>query len=80
MRSLAERRHHSKRIKDKFRRKERLNSWLNKNPSDKDIGKLAAHSKLCSCWMCGNPRKFTGELTIQERKHMDDYDDNLGTE
>ena len=23
----------------------------------------------CSCWMCGNPRKFFGEETMQEKKH-----------
>jgi hypothetical protein len=22
---------------------------------------------LCSCWMCGNPRKYFGELTRQEK-------------
>jgi hypothetical protein len=31
---------------------------------------LRAHDHLavCSCWMCGNPRRYTGELTIQERR------------
>lgn len=24
-------------------------------------------SKPCSCWMCGNPRKYFKELTMQER-------------
>jgi hypothetical protein len=24
--------------------------------------------KVCSCFMCGNPRRFFGELTIQERR------------
>lgn len=23
----------------------------------------------CSCWMCGNPRKFYGSKTIQEKKN-----------
>jgi hypothetical protein len=37
--------------------------------------------KLCSCWMCGNPRKFfkgDDKLTIQERKQLESeklYDD-----
>ena len=22
----------------------------------------------CSCWMCGNPRKWLGERTMQERR------------
>lgn len=30
--------------------------------------KLAAHGKLCSCHMCGNPRRHHGEITIQERR------------
>lgn len=30
---------------------------------------IAAHSpKRCSCWMCGNPRKYSGERTIQEKR------------
>ena len=24
----------------------------------------------CSCWMCGNPRKWFGQRTIQERRMM----------
>jgi hypothetical protein len=35
--------------------------------SDRDAGVFANHGKVCSCWMCGNPRKY-GELTLQERK------------
>lgn len=23
---------------------------------------------VCSCWMCGNPRKFFGEATMQEKR------------
>ena len=26
------------------------------------------HLKVCSCWMCGNPRRYTGELPYQERR------------
>jgi len=26
-------------------------------------------TKLCSCEMCGNPRRLRGELTMQERRH-----------
>ena len=32
------------------------------------IGKWAStHGKPCSCFMCGNPRKFFGERTRQEQ-------------
>lgn len=35
---------------------------------DKLSHRLAAHGKLCSCYMCGNPRRHNGEITMQERK------------
>ncbi|MGI9190252.1 MAG: hypothetical protein ACR2F9_08930, partial [Longimicrobiaceae bacterium] len=31
-------------------------------------GKLAQARTPCSCWMCGNPRRYRGELTLQERR------------
>jgi hypothetical protein len=27
-------------------------------------------TKLCSCRMCGNPRKYFDEPTLQEKKNM----------
>jgi len=27
-------------------------------------------SKICSCIMCGNPRKYFNEQTIQEKRHL----------
>jgi len=27
-------------------------------------------TKLCSCSMCGNPRKYLNELTLQEKKFI----------
>lgn len=30
--------------------------------------KLANHIKACSGWCCGNPRRWFGELTRQERR------------
>ena len=33
------------------------------------IGKLASvHCKPCSCYMCGNARKYSGMVTLQERR------------
>lgn len=37
------------------------------------IGKIAHARKMCSCWMCGNPRRL-GELTLQERRAAADLD------
>jgi hypothetical protein len=34
----------------------------------KQAGIFANHGKVCSCWMCGNPRRYLGEQTIQERR------------
>ena len=36
---------------------------------------LANHGKVCSCYMCGNPRKHWNEKTIQERKVEEMYGD-----
>ena len=32
------------------------------------LGKLAHARQPCSCAMCGNPRRWFGELTLQERR------------
>ena len=34
-------------------------------PHDRD-GKLANHLAICSCPICGNPRRHFGQRTIQE--------------
>ena len=54
----ALRRHQKARVKAKARRI---------YPHDSEA-KSADHLAVCSCWMCGNPRKWYGEPTIQERK------------
>ena len=39
------------------------------------IGVTAStHGKPCSCYMCGNPRKWFGELTVQERRYANTYE------
>ena len=43
-------------------------------------GMIARTPKLCSCWMCGNPRKTLidgSSLTMQERKALEDYENQL---
>jgi hypothetical protein len=30
----------------------------------------------CSCWMCGNPRRHLGELTVAERRWAQYVDDD----
>ena len=61
--SRAQRRHDTRRIKARFYTKQRTHEcWLT---SEKNAGLFAKHGKVCSCWMCGNPRK-QGLLTMQE--------------
>ena len=35
------------------------------------LGKVSCTPANCSCWMCGNPRKFFKEITQQEKKFLD---------
>lgn len=36
-------------------------------PHDKQ-GTAADHLAVCSCRMCGNPRRWWGDVTMQERR------------
>lgn len=62
----SRRRHHAERIKARMKK-------YYPSMSEKDIGRLAStHGSDCSCWMCGNPRRYMkgiDKLTIQERKN-----------
>jgi len=63
----ALRRHYTRRIKARFYQnlKTCLEDW---QPTPKEAGMFANHGKVCSCWMCGNPRRYFGALTRQERR------------
>ncbi len=58
----ALRRHHYRRLKRK--RRDYYDSYGRHR--DDIQGMLANTASLCSCWMCGNPRKHFGEKTRQE--------------
>ena len=62
--SRALRRHHEKRIK---RRVEQYYSGVHRN-DPRRIGQMARARKLCSCWMCGNPRRYFNEPTLREKR------------
>lgn len=42
--------------------------WWWEDETLRIIGKKAHSPKGCSCHMCGNPRKYWNEKTIQERR------------
>ena len=79
----AIRRHHSARMKAKARRVYRqVNGILDylRDRTDKGwedaAAKRADYMKCCSCYMCGNPRKYYKELTMQElRANLRDKDE-----
>jgi hypothetical protein len=41
--------------------------------TDADVGVYAHTPALCSCYMCGNPRKWWDQKTIHEKKMEDFY-------
>lgn len=65
MRGLAFRRHQLQRAKG---RALRYLHWLLdvQFVTAKQLARYTANRTPCSCWMCGNPRRFTGEVTRQE--------------
>lgn len=66
MRGIAYRRHTEQKRKAWARKAGR--EWYGKEPTDKQIGHLAHAPAMCSCYMCGNPRKWWKQKTRQELK------------
>ena len=67
MSTRALRRHHEQRMK------RRVAGYYGGRArfDPRHVGKIAHTRKLCSCPMCGNPRRL-GEITFQERRAADD--------
>ena len=68
------RRHHEESIK--ANRVGHVNIYSNpqecvNKPTAKQIGKVACTAKNCSCYMCGNPRKFFNEPTLEEKSFLE---------
>lgn len=55
--------------------------WSNKDTDKKShmekVGKAARTPAICSCHMCGNPRKYWGYLSFQEEKFLSRDDINV---
>ena len=63
----AMRRHHTARLK-----KVRSFHWGRDIRQDaKELGKVIDTPTPCSCWMCGNPRRYFSEATLHERCAID---------
>ena len=63
MRGRTVRRHQLRLAKARVRRRLPL---LDLPPTPEWVGRYCHNRTLCSCWMCGNPRKYLGERTRQE--------------
>lgn len=65
--ALSERRHHYQRRKKATIKLWKSLGWnIDKFPNR--VGIYANTRKPCSCFICGNPRRKLGELTLQEKK------------
>ena len=67
MHSRAMRRHHEARMKTRVR--SYYGGYARHIP--RSIGRIAHARQLCSCFMCGNPRRHYGGGTLQERRDLD---------
>lgn len=65
----ALRRHHTARLK----RSRRFHWGRDLAHELKSLAKAVNTPCPCSCWMCGNPRRYFGELTRQERRRLLDF-------
>ena len=60
--SIELNRHHMQRIKEKHLNDHYLGSYVARKPKNYKT------PTPCSCWMCGNPRRYFGQMTIQEKR------------
>jgi hypothetical protein len=70
MAGTAERRAERARIK-----RNRRCWWGRKLESGAELGRVIDTPTPCSCWMCGNPRRWVGERTFQERRRLQEIND-----
>lgn len=65
-RGLAYKRHQEQRIKEKVKK-----YHVCHDPNDPSVvGQVAETPARCSCYMCGNPRKYFNKRTLQEEREM----------
>jgi hypothetical protein len=68
-RTRAWRRHQRRRVLAKRRRQ--FDDW---DLEEEHLKRLVDTPHPCSCLGCGNPRKHIGELSVQERRFIDNID------
>lgn len=64
----AIRRHHRQRMLQRALRSHVLSAWDDETERRRAAVGWYNNLKKCSGWMCGNPRKYEGRITRQERR------------
>ena len=73
----ALRRFHKHRIHKKRRKYWMLDHFIGEQRSEENLKKLSKTPIMCSCWMCGNPRKYYNEKTVQELKAEEKFQSDI---
>ncbi len=63
--SIQLKRHHRERLK-RYRR-----HYFGRKLSDKHLGIAVGTPKPCSCFVCGNPRRYFNEKTLAELRNIE---------
>lgn len=58
----------------KQRLKKLRHNWWGRELSPDELGRVITTPTPCSCWMCGNPRRYLGERTVQEQRLLQDLE------
>lgn len=67
------RRHHIARLKN-ARKKYQTVLWCKESPYARRLGMAIQTPKLCSCFMCGNARKWWKQRTIPELRDFERFE------
>ena len=73
----ALRRFHKQRIEKKRRKYLVVESQIEANLNHEGVKLILKTPTPCSCWMCGNPRKYHKEKTIQELKANEKFQSDM---
>jgi hypothetical protein len=66
----ALRRHHRQRMIQRALRSLVLSSWDDEETRLQTAIRWHNNLKKCSCWMCGNPRRYEGRIPTQEQRQL----------
>lgn len=77
MSKRGNRRHHNERLKERAKKILKQKFWSQPRDIDQVAAKSFNHLKNCSCYMCGNPRKYSNEQTLQEMRNNEVFSQEI---